>query len=399
MRVLLFVLCACVVSVASTAWAAEPAPYMLRLADRAEAWRAELPALRASADEAAKHVLAGGRLLAAGPQKSFPAEACGRSGGLMLTRGYDPRAALAADDTVLAAVNGFETDDDLAKLDDLLAAADAAGARVVLFGPVDRARVGGHACVRFAASKPFGDSTTPADQMSIASLSNIIGLWAWTGQFIAACVDAGKMPCVYESMSMPGGKERIEALRGQTFHPTTHVKPAPAARLAGQYLDTIRDRLKQCWIMNQNAFTQAGKLIDEARQAGRPICMRGQAHMIPLEMQNPQSPAWIASMWRYGKNDKPLEPDSLVIELDYQAFPWQAWMGESKQMFGWILTCSHQPPAEFDAPNHVYIDPCWAIMDAAVTLPGYDARMLPISGVMQSAIYWQLVQNAGQRFR
>ena len=71
MRVLLFVLCACVVSVASTAWAAEPAPYMLRLADRAEAWRAELPALRASADEAAKHVLAGGRLLAARSAEEF----------------------------------------------------------------------------------------------------------------------------------------------------------------------------------------------------------------------------------------------------------------------------------------------------------------------------------------
>ena len=46
---------------------------------------------------------------------------------------------------------------------------------------------------------------------------NLANLWAFTGEFIAACTRHGKMPVVYQSYSLPGGRERAESLRSRRF--------------------------------------------------------------------------------------------------------------------------------------------------------------------------------------
>jgi hypothetical protein len=40
------------------------------------------------------------------------------------------------------------------------------------------------------------------------------------------------------------------------------------------------------------------------------------------------------------------------------------------------------------------IDTQWEYGDAAVCLPGYDLKILPASGVLQSAVFWTLVAKA-----
>ncbi|MCK9589722.1 MAG: hypothetical protein M0Q93_10240, partial [Terrimicrobiaceae bacterium] len=59
-----------------------------------------------------------------------------------------------------------------------------------------------------------------------------------------------------------------------------------------------------------------------------------------------------------------------------------------------ILTTSRRPTGEWvEDAEHVYIDPCWEVQDAGVELPGYDINILPVSGVMQSAIFWELLER------
>jgi len=44
----------------------------------------------------------------------------------------------------------------------------------------------------------------------------------------------------------------------------------------------------------------------------------------------------------------------------------------------------------------MFVDPFWRFGDAVVTVPGYDVKMLPPSGVIQSMMYWMLSGEIAQ---
>jgi hypothetical protein len=53
-----------------------------------------------------------------------------------------------------------------------------------------------------------------------------------------------------------------------------------------------------------------------------------------------------------------------------------------------------QPPEP--ASNILYLDPGWPLADGCVTVPGYDAPILPASGVIQAAVYWTIASERGK---
>jgi hypothetical protein len=362
-----------------------PAPYMARLRQRVEVWRAELPAIRASAEAAAARVIGGGRLFAAGPQRSFAPEALGRSGGLMLIRAYDPATALGTNDTILAATADAQPDPSLAAL---LARARAAGSTVVLFGAVDREALplpGPGVQVLPAAASRDGRP------VSIESVGNVVGLWTWVAEFVGACVERGRMPCMYQSYGRPGGRERSEKLRGIAFHERTDVTPATAAGLGARYLNGLASALRNMEEHDRAGFQRGASLIRDSHAAGHAVRVVHTAHMFPAEMTVAQAPAWIVDA---RPSDKPAAGDVAIV-LDYQTFNRERTDAIARNGSACILTCSETPPASFTAdPRHVYLNPYWEVDDALLDLPGYDIKILPISGIMQSAIYWQLVELA-----
>ena len=370
--------------------------FIPRLEKRVTQWREELPALREAAQIAAKGVLAGGNLYVTGTQPSFGAEAGGRSGGLMFLTSYHPEVELTERDTILAAMTGAEDEQTLASLQEAISRAEAAGARVVLFAGAARDRLRkSSASLRILPRKPF-DEDEALSNLSIESVSNVIALWAWTGEFVTACVEQGKMPCMYESYGMPGGCERADVLRAKgepRFHEVTNVTPESAAGLGERYLEAVGNALAMTWERNQEAFDHAAMLIRQAHEGGHVAYVFHVGHMFPTEFQVLQNPEWFRSV---GPEDKP-KPEDVAIMIEYQGFPWRQTDDIAKVGSPCIVTCSHLPPAEFTQnPRNVYINPCWEIYDAGVILNGYDVRMLPISGVMQSAIYWQLVEKASK---
>ena len=364
----------------ATAGPAAGETYMERLGRRALDWQKELPAIRDSAAEAAEKIMAGGKLYAAGPQPGFVSEIKWRAGGLMLMDS-DPKS-LTGMDIVIAAT----TARDSAGLEELLDAADKAGATVILFAngfappaPLKRGKL------RILPVEPFAADPR---RVSVESMSNLVGAWGWTAEFIAACVERGKMPGIFQSFGMPGGRKRSEALRECAFHGTSSVTPGDAKDLGLRFFQAVSDSLKTALAQNRAGFGKAAEMIMACRKAGGAVRISGIGHMFPAELRQPQAPDWfthVSSPTNGADND-------INVFLGYQVFPYELLNAAPGRRF--VVTSSDPPPAEFTArPGNIYLDQCWEIRDACLRLKGYDVPVIPISGIMTTAIYWQLVEN------
>ncbi len=367
------------------------AAYIPRLLHRVGQWRAALPALQTTAKQAASKVIHGGHLYVAGGQQSFVAEAVGRSGGLMLIKSYHPGTVLGPKDTVLAAAARPTPGPALTRL--LLKAREAHSV-VIFFTGIPPA----NPPVRFAAVYPR--STAPGTWKSgrpsirTTSVSNVIGMWAWTAEFITACVDDGRMPNMYQSYGRPGGRARDAKLMGAAFQQRSTVTPASAANLGQRYLTGVAVALRQVWRHDRRGLWRAARWIRAAHRSGHTIDVLYEAHMFPAEMRNGPTPPWFQS----AHPPVPSGPGDTALVLGYQLFNEPPIDSILRGGGACILTCSVPPPASFTTnPRHIYLNPYWAVDDALLKLKGYDVKVLPISGIMQSAIYWQLVEMVETR--
>ena len=53
----------------------------------------------------------------------------------------------------------------------------------------------GTTVIAFSSSAGIFDQNFPVD-----TVANIIELWTWTGEFVAACIRLGRMPVLYQSL-------------------------------------------------------------------------------------------------------------------------------------------------------------------------------------------------------
>jgi hypothetical protein len=343
----------------------------------------------ASAKRAAEGTIAGGDLYSFGPQHGFSTEVIVRAGGLMLARPYSNEVILKNRDTVIAAIADSEDDAELDSLRRLMNKAAKARAQVVLFGVTNREEFREFTSVAL----PY-DPTDFSDDHTIASVSNVVGMWAWTGRFVAACTQQGVMPCIYQSHLLPDGRLRTKSLQrndGGRFHIASDVRTEDAEQIAKSYLMKVENALRNLLAKEHNSLQRAASLLRASRDRGNTVTIYTLGHMFPGELIQPQQPNWLAHV-------DALQPGASVdtaVVLHYMAFPWEVVKKIESENLACIVTCS-QPalPAFTNNPNNVYIDPQWTIYDAVVELPNYDARLLPASGVLDAAVYWQLVEWA-----
>ncbi len=363
------------------------AAYIPRLLHRVAQWRAALPALQTTAREAAIKVIHGGHLYVAGGQQSFVAEAVGRSGGLMLIKSYHPGTVLGPKDTILAAAAGPMPGPALTRL--LLKAREAHSV-VIFFAGIPPAPSAGV----YPRSTASGIGRSGRPSIRTTSVSNVIGMWAWTAEFITACVDDGRMPNLYQSYGRPGGRARDAKLMGAAFQQRSTVTPASAANLGRRYLTGVTAALRQVWRHDRRDLWRAARWIRAAHRSGHTIDVLYEAHMFPAEMRNGPTPPW----FQPAHAPEPSGPGDVALVLGYQLFNEPPIDSILRGGGACILTCSVPPPASFTTnPRHIYLNPYWAVDDALLKLKGYDVKVLPISGIMQSAIYWQLVERVETR--
>ena len=331
--------------------------------------RSKLATLAKSADRAANEFVSGGNLWVAGRQADFIAEACGRAGGLMAIAPLGRRVP-KNHDVILYAVPGSLNLEDLKMLDQW----QEQGATVVMF------------------SSPAG---LYGSHFPIDTVANVVELWTWTGEFVAACTRLGKMPVLYQSYGLPGGPERGKKYAGKKFHEDLTIKPIPAAVLGREYLSQIERMLAKIGDTQMPRILQAAKWWGQATSATTLVT----GHMFPTHAQDARSlpsgifaavPAW---------EDKDLldagHPPQFVLCLGYQFAP-RRLVDQAKAMGVRLVYSDVQPTQPPEPANNIlYIDPAWPLADGCVTIPGYDVPILPASGVVQAAIYWTIASKRG----
>jgi hypothetical protein len=350
---------------ASAALSAEN--YLSRLQGTIARSRSNLATITNSAGRAAAEYLSGGNIWAAGRQGDFISEACGRAGGLMAIAPLSGRIPTPHDIILYAVPSALERDD-LKMFDQW----QEKGATVIQF------------------SSPAG---VFGDHCPIDTVANVIDLWTWTGEFVAACTRLGQMPVLYQSYGLPGGLERGKKYQGKKLHDDLSVKPIASGVLGREYLKQIQQMLTRINESQMPKILQAARWWSEVPKSSATTLFTG--HMFPRHAHDPRAlqisdfaavPAW--------ENKELLtagHPPAFVLCLGYQFAP-QKLMDQAKAL-GVKLVYSAVQPAQPPEPagNILYIDPAWPLADGCVTVPGYDVPILPASGVVQAAIYWTVV--------
>lgn len=340
--------------------------YLVRTAALLELCRADLPAMSSLAEQAAERLAKGRRLWAAG-SPALVSEVCGRAGGLMMIRPL-PSGELACGDVVLFfAGEGAERP-----------AANGDGLVI-----------------------SFGAGGSLPDHALEAGVSSTVGMaasaWVFTGELIAALTRLSKMPVIYESIGAYGGFSRISEFKNGevAWHENHSVKPVAAGVMGRAYIDSVRAMLRRIEKEHRRDLDKVGEWARSARSGGKRLYMYSMGHMFPDEIAKSDiGKLFRSGVWNAGfRNPRPDDEwrrGDLVVHVGYQHPPDDLLRRARTVGARAVYVCivSHRDFTR-DA-NVVRIDPMWDWADACVSLEGYDIPVLPVSGVINSAIAWEI---------
>jgi hypothetical protein len=357
--------------------------YLKLLESQIKASSAQIPLLTTGAEEAARRVTAGGKLWVGGTQLEFAPECNERAGGLKITTPLGDQSP-APGDVVLF---GLSTSPD-ASLQQKLRKWRDAGTELIVFGHRDDALAKNLNIQMWidCGETPglrVGDKICPTD--TVANLANV---WAFTGEFIAACTRRGKMPVIYESYGLPGGRERAAKLGQQTFHDGLKIAPIAAGVLAKSYFQHVDHSLDAITKGDGRAVEQIASWIATAGPAQCTAQIIG--HIFPLHCQDPRAPQLIATL----KGEVAgVVPTAVVLHIGYQKPPQDLLDAMAKKPFKFFYSAVDLGP-QLALGNLLRFNPQWPLADACVEIPGYDVPALPESGVINAGIYWSILAQA-----
>lgn len=354
--------------------------YLLRVDGALQAARADLPAMQAPAEEAARLLIAGGRLFAAG-QPSMVSELSGRAGGFMMLEGIGKEPPKAGDVVLFSQEAG----------EPLPASLSGSGAYIVVFGskPVPE-------------GVPFFSNHADAGAVS-PTLANAIPGWLFTGELIAACTRQGKMPVVMESIGVYSGITRANQHRekGMTrFHDDVSVPPVEPGVLGNRFCDAISAMLRRVDAEERGDLDRAGAWCAEAKANGRQLFMYSMGHLFPDEVGKTDiGKMFKSAVWNAGFRLSPPPEDSYgegdaIVHIGYQRPPVDL-LRKAVPIGARVAYVSVYGDRDYVRnPAAAWIDPMWPYEDACVPLEGYEVPVLASSGIVNGAIAWEIYRLA-----
>lgn len=360
-----------------------------------------LPAMAKAGEAVAERLLAGGDLYIASVRFDFVSEGMGRSGGLMLLRQYSPTARLSAKDAVILSWSNTIPDEDLA----LARKLHGTGAFVVGIGPRPPERTGNELLKNVTV---FLESSAPAppdvlrrfkgQSYPIVSQQNLAILWAFTGELVAALTRRGHMPAMYQSVLVPGARERNLAFRGQKFHKEHTVPAIPAGQLGQAYLKILGELYSALSKEEVKSIEKAAQASAKVRREGHQVYAWLISHYPHWQPGAPGDPQSIRAFERISgevpqvQELSVLKPGDLFFFLGYYRRPVEVYEAARKQGAQILEVISGMGKPETAPPQPDYIiQPKWPFGDALVPVPNYDVKILPSSGVVQASIWWAVV--------
>jgi len=355
------------------------------------------------AEIVADRVLTGGALSAKDQENAFALEAITRAGGLILL-GKGAEEGVVKKDTVLLASSGGYRDYDIQEIED----AHANDELVVAFVSHQQEPVEGyepfeglpllHEVADYSIDNFLKDNDAIVriegldGKICPASLVvNALNLWVFTAEFITACLRQGKMPEMYLSVFVPGASARNGRLSQYRFHPDLELDPIPRGKLGKEYLDYIAQSIAQIKATEIPVIKQASTVAAEAIEKGKHAYMVIMGHMPPRIVGAYGDPSVFSTTSLSPQNaEEVLQQGDFVAFIQYCGIPRDMLSAVKKAGANnaWVGV-----PMDDDLryPDlDIFIYPYWKFGDFCVEVPGYDVKMLPPSGVLQSMAYWLL---------
>ena len=374
---------------------------------------ADVSDLVCTTEAAAARYVCDGQNLGIFGDRGLVSEAIGRSGGIIGIKWVSQPDQLVASGwqgVVLCFPRESGLHDDFTHIRDFL----RAGWHVVVFGgagvraAAEAAGVRPHAFVRSHAAEHGGLFEDAEGRWVVPTehAADIVSMWAWLGEFIAACTRLCRMPVIYQSYDVPGARERPERFRGMKFHAEPPV-PMEAGRAARAYLADLRACLGRFRSAERQHIQQAAAAALDATRLGRRLYAFPHNHtLLRGRLGGFRDPGYFTQLnddWFHVKPMLPVERGDLVFCVGYS----RIYVGGDFGSFAddmrsrgarliWSLASYDRDPVCGVAgvrTDEILIDQHWGYGDAVVDVPGYDVRILPMSGVMAEAVMWSVVSD------
>lgn len=347
------------------------------------------------AEEAAERVVAGGSLYSTEDGGGFVSEIGGRAGGLMMIKRLEDPSDAQCGDVVLAGTLHLKPEEQAEQFHELV----QKGVLVVLFGSSEsplRSEAN-----RFVESfLPLG--TAPLIRIGeaeqricpAATVGNIAAAWAFLGEFVGACTRRGKMPTMYQSVFVPNYEVRNAKYSGQVFHDDFDILPLEARSVGRAYLSDVKRCFEGIRSTQLGLFEAAGKLAAEAIKSGHKAWCSFMGHHLPSQIGLPGDPGLFSID---PKSSGAFAQGDIFLWVGYYHLPQDQldMVREAGVRSVWVNGAREIHPIGL-TPDRIVIDPYWTYVDASVSVPGYDIRILPPSGVVQTACLWMLAGETAQ---
>ncbi len=366
--------------------------YIERLSAGLDESDTKMAEITASAEKAAKMLVTGGNIYVDGSQPGFISEALGRAGGLIALKSADgPGDSPTQNDVVIMAMTRITPRDTRQ-----IAVYKADGAYVAVFcsaGTLENLSAEPNAAVTYSGPEVFlpnPQADNPA-VLPVDSVMNVINMWAWTGELAGACTRLGKMPAMYQSHLLPGGKERTAELKHSMFHENLEISPVKPGVLGKAYIYKIRKSIHLFSNTQRKKLSAAADMLRPG-VAGRIPLLLSTGHMFPAHFEDRRT-RQIFQYKRVPANQPPtfsLAQNQPVLYLGYQYTDGEMLRAAKQNNCEFVYISSDKRNADI-CPECVYLNPYWPISDGCVRVPGYDVPVLPASGVMNAAVYWSLM--------
>jgi len=229
--------------------------------------------------------------------------------------------------------------------------------------------------------------------------ANIAAMWAWTGEFVAACTRRGKMPPMYLAYSCPGGREWSKKYGSRKFHEAA-PKPVPAGQLGREYLRELRADLRTVHDKEMADIRKVAGLAVETRKAGKGVYAFTHGHAILQRLRGPGNPGYFTQInrsWVALRRDIKLRRGDLVYCVGFDQLFGGSWFRdfdkrarEAGAQLAWSISACRKGHTDSLPPDEPLIDQHWDFGDSVVVVPGYEIKILPVSGVIAEAALWMV---------
>lgn len=349
------------------------ASYLERTRAALAACGKDMPAITAAAEALAEKMAKGGKFWAGG-HPALVSEFSGRAAGFMYLKSLQPDQVQSGD-AILYAPGGLDRATELEAL-------AKTGAALVCIG----------------GEPPSGAHHLATASDLSATLGGAIAGWTLLAETVAALTRHGKMPVIYETIGLYGGFQRIAQFeaKGVYWHEPHTVPPIPPGTLGLVYtaqLDAMLDRVGREMAPR---IAQVAAWSAESLAEGRRAIMYNMGHLFPNEVAETEIATLFESAVLYsGFSQMPMPEDTYqagdtLIHIGYQHPPYDLLPRgrDAGARVAYVDLMQHR-----DYPNGgdvIWIDPMWDWADGAVKIPNYDVPACPASGVINSAIAWEI---------